>query len=191
MARRRGTGWFLAGYAGLAAFFALEASARQPGTASELGDSGHDAGSTRGIAAAFSLAACSAPPLRRTRVGPLPPSCGPIGLAVLGAGIALRTWSMRTLSASYTRTLRVTNEQGVVDRGPYRHVRHPGYAGSLLIWLGFALTSCSLPVLGTVGVLLLPAYAHRISAEEALLARDLGGYADYQARTKKLVPSIW
>ena len=35
-------------------------------------------------------------------------------------------------------------------RGPYRFVRHPGYAGSLLIWTGFALTSRSLPVVEVV-----------------------------------------
>jgi protein-S-isoprenylcysteine O-methyltransferase len=98
---------------------------------------------------------------------------------------------MQTLSEAYSRTLRVTNEQSVVDRGPYRHIRHPGYLGSLLVWTGFALSSGSAIIVGTVAALLLPAYAHRMDAEERLLERALPGYADYRARTKKLVPGLW
>jgi protein-S-isoprenylcysteine O-methyltransferase Ste14 len=44
---------------------------------------------------------------------------------------------MRTLGRAYSRTLRTERER-VVEAGPYRHVRHPGYLGSNLIWLGFA-----------------------------------------------------
>lgn len=98
---------------------------------------------------------------------------------------------MRTLGPSYTRTLRTEDTQHVIDDGPYAFVRHPGYAGSLLIWTGFALTSRSLPVLIAVGALLGTAYQRRIAAEEALLRRDLPGYAAYCKRTKKLIPLVW
>jgi protein-S-isoprenylcysteine O-methyltransferase Ste14 len=79
----------------------------------------------------------------------------------------------------------------VVTAGPYRLVRHPGYTGSLLTWTGFALTSRSGPVLALTGGLLGLAYQRRIAAEEELLARDLPGYEDYQARTRKLIPFVW
>jgi protein-S-isoprenylcysteine O-methyltransferase Ste14 len=98
---------------------------------------------------------------------------------------------MRTLGASYSRTLRTAEAQGVVDDGPYRLIRHPGYAGSLLTWTGFALTSGSLPVVGVVTGLLGRAYRRRIAAEEALLRRDLPGYTEYSRRTKRLIPFIW
>jgi protein-S-isoprenylcysteine O-methyltransferase len=110
---------------------------------------------------------------------------------VLVAGLILRAWSMQTLADAYTRTLRVTNAQTVTDRGPYRHIRHPGYLGSLLIWCGFALASGSAVVVGTVAALLVPAYAHRMNAEEELLDHDLPDYADYRSRTKRLVPRVW
>ena len=122
---------------------------------------------------------------------PLPALCGPLGIAILLAGLALRVWSMQTLSDAYSRTLRVTNEQRVTERSPYRHIRHPGYLGSLLIWAGFALSSGSAPVVGTVAALLIPAYTHRMEVEERLLARDLAGYEDYRARTWRLVPGLW
>ena len=164
---------------------------RQGGSASDLRAADEDAGSTRRIAAVSLLAALSAPPLRRLPVRPLPAFCAPLGLGTIVCGLALRFWSMRTLSAAYSRTLRVTNEQSVNDRGPYRHVRHPGYLGSLLVWAGFALSSRSAVVVGSVTALLLPAYVRRMDAEERLLERALSGYESYEARTKKLVPGVW
>jgi protein-S-isoprenylcysteine O-methyltransferase Ste14 len=98
---------------------------------------------------------------------------------------------MRTLGRSYSRTLRVQDSQRTADDGPYRFIRHPGYAGSLLIWTGFALTSRSLPVVGVVGGLLAFAYHRRVAAEEALLGRDLPGYEAYARRTKRLIPFLW
>jgi protein-S-isoprenylcysteine O-methyltransferase len=188
---RTGTRWFLAGWAGVAGFLALEAAVRQPGLASDLHATKDDARSTNGIVIAYVLAALSAPLLRRLPVRPLPAVCAPLGLATLVAGLVLRVWSMQTLSEAYSRTLRVTNEQSVIEVGPYRHIRHPGYLGSLLMWSGFALTSGSALVVGAVATLLFPAYSHRMDAEERLLDRDLPGYAAYRTRTKKLVPALW
>jgi protein-S-isoprenylcysteine O-methyltransferase Ste14 len=178
------SGWFLAGYAGVAGFFVVERVARGSGTAASLDALGDDQGTTRGIVRAYVAAATLAPLLRRVTVRSLPRGAAPVGLA-------LRVWSMRTLGAAYSRTLRTDDAPEVVDAGPYRFIRHPGYAGSLLTWTGFALTSRSLPVIGMVMGLLGRAYRQRIEAEEAMLRRDLPGYAVYSSRTKRLVPSIW
>ncbi len=188
--RRPGSRWFLAGYAGVAGFLAVEAT-RQPGPASALHGAPGDAGSTRDLTAAFAVAAVSAPALRRIPVRPLPWPIALLGLVIQATGLGLRAWSMQTLRQSYTRTLRVSNEQEVVDRGPYRHLRHPGYLGSLFVWTGFALSSCSLPVVGAVAALIVPAYVRRIDAEETLLERELHGYAAYRTRTRKLLPAVW
>jgi protein-S-isoprenylcysteine O-methyltransferase Ste14 len=188
--RRRGSRWFLAGYAGVAGFLAVEAM-RRPGPASALHGGSEDAGSTRDIAVSFAAVAVSSPLLRRIPVRPLPWPAAALGLSMQATGLALRAWSMQTLRQSYTRTLRVSNEQEVVDRGPYRHLRHPGYLGSLLVWTGFGLSSCSLPVVGAVAALIVPTYVRRIDAEETLLESELHGYAAYRARTKKLLPALW
>lgn len=188
---RAGTGWFLAGYAGIAGFFGLEALARTPGSASSLNASRDDQGTTRMIAITYGLAAELPLVLRRLPAPQLPPMAGPAGLMVQAAGLALRAWSMRTLGASYSRTLRAGQEQRVVDTGPYRLVRHPGYTGSLLTWTGFALASRSTLVLALVGALLGGAYHHRITVEEQLLQRDLPGYLAYSQHTKKLIPFVW
>lgn len=164
---------------------------RRPGIAASLRPSADDQGTTRVIVTAYSLAAEMPLLLRRLSTPRLPPVAGPAGLVMQIAGLSLRSWSMRTLGASYTRTLRTEQQQAVVTAGPYRVLRHPGYAGSLLTWVGFACTSRSVPTIGIVAGLLGYAYTRRILAEEELLQRDLAGYADYRHRTKRLVPLVW
>ncbi|MGA7989758.1 MAG: isoprenylcysteine carboxylmethyltransferase family protein [Candidatus Dormiibacterota bacterium] len=189
--RGSGIGWFLAGYAGVGGFFALEAATRHRGTASSLEASSDDRGTTRLIVAAYATAVSVAPLLRRAPSARLGPAAAPIGVGLQALGLGVRWWSMRTLGSSYTRTLRAEHAQHVVDTGPYALVRHPGYAGSLLLWTGFALTSRSVLVLVAVAALLGSAYQRRITAEEALLRRKLPEYASYSERTKKLIPLLW
>lgn len=188
-AKRAGRAWSVAGCAGLAAFFLLEARLRRRGAASSLKASADDRGSTRGIVAAYTVASASALLFRGARQ--LPAVVGAVGVATQAAGIALRAWSMRTLGASYTRTLRVRRRQPVVTSGPYRVVRHPGYAGSLLVWIGFGLATRRLPVIETATAAVGLAYGRRIVAEERMLNRRLRGYADYSAHTRRLIPGVW
>ena len=98
---------------------------------------------------------------------------------------------MDALGTSYTRTIRAHYEQALVDSGPYGVVRHPGYLASILIWVGFALTSRSPLVLALVSALMARAYRHRILAEERVLSRDVPGYTAYRRRTFRLVPFFW
>jgi protein-S-isoprenylcysteine O-methyltransferase Ste14 len=190
--RRAGVRWFVAGYAGLAGFLALEAVVREGGgTASSLDTSDEDHATTRMILAAYAAAVTASPIVRRLPSPRLPRGAGPTGLAMEAIGLGVRAWSMRTLGRSYSRTLRTEDDQAVIDTGPYHLVRHPGYLGSLLVWTGFALTSRSLPVAAVVGAMLGSAYQRRISAEERLLRSELPTYAAYSDRTKKLIPFVW
>jgi protein-S-isoprenylcysteine O-methyltransferase len=69
-------------------------------------------------------------------------------------------------------------------------VRHPGYLSALLAWSGAAVsTRNGVPVVLTL-VAVGTAYGHRMDAEDALLLRDLPGYAEYAATTGRLVPRI-
>jgi len=188
----RSNRWLLGGYAGLLGFFTLEGFLRQPGRAASLKPSKDDRGTTRLIIAAYAIASDLPLVARRLPSGHLPPAVAPAGLAVELSGLALRAVSMRKLGRFYTRT-RTTDEdeQGLIETGPYRLVRHPGYLGSWLTWIGFALTSRSVPAVALVTGLLGVAYARRISAEEQLLRRDVSGYWEYAQQTRKLIPLIW
>lgn len=184
--------WLLAGYSGLAGFFALEGLLRRPGSASSLKASEQDRGTTRLIAVAYGLAV-DIPLLARWRsMRPLPQAVAPAGLLLQATGLSVRAWSMQALGKSYTRTLRTEDDgQVVVDSGPYKLIRHPGYLGSLLTWSGFALTSRNPSVVALIPGLLGAAYCRRIAAEEAFLRHALPGYATYSERTKRLIPFVW
>ncbi|HEY4460247.1 MAG TPA: isoprenylcysteine carboxylmethyltransferase family protein [Pseudonocardiaceae bacterium] len=191
MTEHQGNGWLLAGYVGVGGMFALERVLRGEGSAASMAASGDDRHTTRDIGTAIAIAATAPPILRMLPFGRLPKAFAAIGLGVQLAGLATRAWSMRSLGSFYSRTLRVEDEQHVVDTGPYRWVRHPGYAGSLLVWLGFALASRSVPAVVLVTGLFSAVYRRRILAEELLLRRDLPGYVTYTERTKRLVPHVW
>src|SRR5690349_19657744 len=94
------------------------------------------------------------------------------GIALGTAGLVLRIWSMRVLGRDYTRSLRTRDTQSVVDRGPYRVVRHPGYLGSILVWVGSRLALNWL-VAAATALLLVLVYAYRIRAEEEMLVEEL------------------
>ena len=85
-----GNGWFLAGYGGVAGFFAVEAVARERGRASNLTADANDRDSTLLIVVACVMAATLSPLLRRLP-GKLPRGAAPAGLAMQAAGLGLRT----------------------------------------------------------------------------------------------------
>jgi protein-S-isoprenylcysteine O-methyltransferase Ste14 len=180
----------LAGYLGLAGFLAIEGLARERGSASSLKSSSDDQGTTYLLGVTYAFLAFAPAYLRRIPMRQLPRFAAALGLMMQLGGLGLRYWSMRTLRASYSRTLRSEVDQQVIDAGPYRLIRHPGYLGSLMTWTGFALTSRRSPVVATV-VALSGVYRYRITAEEQMLTRDLAGYADYTDRTKRLIPLVW
>lgn len=113
-------------------------------------------------------------------------------VAVAALGLALRWWSMSTLGHFYTRTLRTVSDQQIVQAGPYRLLRHPGYLGSLLIWIGASLTLAPPLIAGAVGVVLAIVYTSRIRSEEQMLRGQFGQvYATYCEGTWRLVPYIY
>lgn len=184
-------GWLLAGYACAAGFFVQELFLRRPGAASSLKASHDDDGTTRTLLTSAGLGYGLPLVLRRLPLPMLPSSAAAAGLIIQVGGLVLRVWSMRTLGNFYTRTLRTTQEQHLVNTGPYRMIRHPGYTGALMLWIGLALASRSAPTAVVLPALMGRAYRRRINVEEKLLRRDLPEYREYSRRTKKVVPLIW
>jgi protein-S-isoprenylcysteine O-methyltransferase Ste14 len=115
-----------------------------------------------------------------------------VGLVLMWLGIALREWAVLTLGRFFTVVVRVTEEQSVVDRGPYRWVRHPSYTGLLLTLLGLGvalenwLSVLALVILPTIGLVF------RILVEERALLAGLGEpYREYADSRRRLVPGVW
>ncbi len=164
---------------------------REVETATWRGDDG-DRGSTRLILGAYVVVVAVNVAASSRSAGAVGVGWQWVGVALLGAGLLVRAWAMCTLGRSYTRTLRTMEEQQLVDRGPYRLVRHPGYTGSLMVWAGYALGLGNWIAMAVTAIVLGAVYAWRITAEETLLSRAFGEpYAEYRRRTKRLVPYIY
>lgn len=115
-----------------------------------------------------------------------------VGIAMLVTGAALRIWSFETLGKYFTFTVKVSSDQPVVTAGPYRVLRHPGYAGGLLATIAIGVLYGNWVSLATLAVLFTAIVVWRIVIEErALLAALDDKYGGYAAQHKRLVPLVW
>jgi protein-S-isoprenylcysteine O-methyltransferase Ste14 len=107
-------------------------------------------------------------------------------------GLLLRWWSFMSLGRYFTVVVRTSADQPVVDRGPYRVLRHPSYAGLLLALAGAGLALGNwVGTAGAVGVVLL-AVIYRLRIEERALTAALGDrYREFAASRARLIPYVW
>jgi protein-S-isoprenylcysteine O-methyltransferase len=114
------------------------------------------------------------------------------GVVLFVAGLILRWWAIITLGRFFTVDVTIEKDHELVERGPFRIVRHPSYTGVLLAFVGLAL---SVRNWAALLVILLPigaAFIHRMNVEEDALSCALGPrYAEYMKRTKRLVPFVY
>jgi protein-S-isoprenylcysteine O-methyltransferase Ste14 len=88
-------------------------------------------------------------------------------------------------------TIELAPDQKVISTGPYALVRHPMYAGALVMLVGIPIA------LGSwwgvlVIVAMIPVLIWRLFDEEKFLARNLPGYLEYQDRVRyRLIPLVW
>ena len=122
----------------------------------------------------------------------MPDASRTVGVIVMCLGLATRVWAIVALGAAFRTTVEVDPGQAVVSTGPYRRIRHPAYAGLLLIAAGFGLAAGNWLSLAICLLLPLPGVLWRIHVEEAELERVLGdAYGAYRARTTRLIPGLW
>jgi len=115
-----------------------------------------------------------------------------VGLGLLAAGVALRTWAILALGRFFKFVVVVQDGHRVVTSGPYRLLRHPSYTGALVAFLGIGIALDSW--LAALALVLIPLLAIlvRIHVEEAALTGALGEqYSTYASRTRRLVPGLW
>ncbi len=115
------------------------------------------------------------------------------GLATMVAALSLSFWAVRT-NRFFSSVARIQRDRGhvLVTGGPYRFIRHPGYAASITWFLvsGIALGSWLSILPSAVGGVLL--FLRRLRIEEKLLFAELEGYREYAQRVPwRLCPGIW
>jgi protein-S-isoprenylcysteine O-methyltransferase Ste14 len=121
----------------------------------------------------------------------------PIGWQILGAIVFVLstifgTWAMLE-NRFFSAVVRIQTDRGhtVVTTGPYRFIRHPGYAAGILGYLAMPLLLNSMwafiPALLTIGLIVV-----RTKLEDKTLRAELPGYTEYTQHTRyRLLPGIW
>lgn len=102
---------------------------------------------------------------------------------------ALMIWSRLTFGLRSFHGTAQPTAGGLETGGPYRFIRHPIYAAILLFVAAGVLSHVSVTT-AAAGVIAAAATAVRIRAEERLLAASYPEYAEYAARTKRLIPFV-
>lgn len=115
-----------------------------------------------------------------------------VGAVMLASGLGLGGWAMIS-NAYFSTAVRIQTDRGheVCRSGPYRYVRHPGYAG-------FVLQSLGTPILLGSWWALMPGIAAgvlmvmRASLEDRVLQAELKGYPEFVNKVRyRLVPGLW
>jgi protein-S-isoprenylcysteine O-methyltransferase Ste14 len=88
-------------------------------------------------------------------------------------------------------TIEATPDQKVISTGPYALVRHPMYAGTVVMRLGIPIALGSWWGLPAI-VEMIPALIWRVLDEKKFLARNLSGYPEYQKAVRcRLILLVW
>ncbi|PSL14544.1 methyltransferase family protein [Shimia abyssi] len=115
-----------------------------------------------------------------------------VGFISIALGYAFAAWAVAENRFFYSVVV-VRTDQGhvVCDSGPYRYVRHPGYAGNIFALFGIVLALGSvwtlLPVVAALAIAVL-----RTVLEDRTLQEELPGYQDYAGRVpNRLIPGVF
>ncbi len=113
-----------------------------------------------------------------------------IGGVVYTIGLATALAGRLQLGSNWSdiEAAKVLGEHVVVSHGVYRYVRHPIYAGDVILLIGLELALNSWLVLGVLA--LAPVVLRQAVQEERALVQSLPGYAEYCARTKRFIPFV-
>ena len=115
-----------------------------------------------------------------------------LGLILIAIGYAFAAWALAE-NRFFSSVVRIQTDRGhvVCDTGPYRFVRHPGYAGNILPLPGIVLALSSLWTLIPAAAALIITLTRTV-LEDRTLQEELPGYLDYAQRVRyRLCPGIY
>jgi len=173
-------------------FFEIFMSRRQH-SKREISESG-DKGSIWGIVISISAGYWLSFMIASTRIGRIYHwnTFFVIGSLLVLTGLIIRVTSILTLKQQFTYTVTKIENYELIETGLYKSIRHPGYLGQLVIFLGI---SASLSNWLSILLMIIPVllgFLNRIKVEEKFMVEKMGQkYIDYQMRTKRLIPKIY
>jgi protein-S-isoprenylcysteine O-methyltransferase Ste14 len=115
-----------------------------------------------------------------------------IALLAMAAGMAVLVWA-EAVNRFFSSVIRIQTERGhhVITTGPYRYLRHPGYAASPFVFIGGGLVLGSW-LAALIGLFMFLPILRRTAQEDRILREQLAGYAAYAREVRyRLFPGIW
>jgi protein-S-isoprenylcysteine O-methyltransferase Ste14 len=115
-----------------------------------------------------------------------------LGMLLILLGLVLRWIAILTLKRFFTVDVAIFSDHQLVNRGVYKSIRHPAYAGSLLSFVGLGLAFSNWMSALVIVIPITLAFLYRIRVEEKALRSALGeSYARYALTTKRLIPFLY
>jgi protein-S-isoprenylcysteine O-methyltransferase Ste14 len=113
-----------------------------------------------------------------------------VAMAICVVGLLVAIWSRKVLGVEWSRDVELKQGHKLVERGPYRFMRHPIYTGHLLMGLGTAIASGLLVAFAGLALFVVGFWI-KLNQEERLLVRAFSDeYPAYKARVKALIPYV-
>jgi protein-S-isoprenylcysteine O-methyltransferase Ste14 len=141
---------------------------------------------TLGYALSFSIGA--------TKIGRFYPwnTFFAIGMALFAIGFMVRIYSILTLKQYFTYSVAKVENHKIISTGLYKFIRHPGYLGQLIIFLGISISISNWLSILLMMIPVSLGYLYRIKVEEKFMTDQLGNdYRNYQEQTKKIIPMVY
>jgi len=115
-----------------------------------------------------------------------------IGMALVVIGLMIRIHSILTLNQYFTYSVAKVENHKIIETGLYKFIRHPGYLGQLIIFIGISTSISNWLSILVMMIAITLGYFYRIKVEERSMLEQLGeDYLNYQERTKRLIPRIY
>jgi protein-S-isoprenylcysteine O-methyltransferase Ste14 len=114
------------------------------------------------------------------------------GMVLIVSGLVIRYSAMQTLASYFTYAVEIQAQQRLVETGLYRYIRHPGYLGQLMVFLGIGLALANWITVLVLFVPVVVAFSRRIRVEEeALQAHFAEQFEAYRKRSWRMIPWLY
>jgi protein-S-isoprenylcysteine O-methyltransferase Ste14 len=115
-----------------------------------------------------------------------------VGMALVAIGFVIRIYSILTLKQFFTYSIAKVENHKIIETGLYKFIRHPGYLGQLIIFIGISTSISNWISILFMMIPVTMGYLYRIKAEERFMTDQLGeDYLKYQGRTKRIIPMLY
>jgi protein-S-isoprenylcysteine O-methyltransferase Ste14 len=115
-----------------------------------------------------------------------------LGMALVVVGFIIRMYSILTLNQYFTYSVAKVENHKIVETGLYKFIRHPGYLGQLIIFMGISISISNWLSILFMMIPVTLGYLYRINVEEKFMMDQFGeDYQRYQNRTRRIIPLLY